>query len=250
MLEEAYVTDFCQVVASMQDWKQQSALESYMDAVTTVSALPIMNSNGHTESQRDGLLTLQCMISAMSSIETGISSSDEAIGQLRRILHFARNVPSYLSIQSEQAQFHVLLPLRSWILWSPVSLIQSAFNPGTMAVIAYQNALALVVESLFPKVASAPFGCHSIVPIEEATRISSNMQAHYSLQTESLLAMSLMDIPNRIAKDFQCQPTSSTSLEPHTMYAMSSYHPVSPESSGSLRSRSYNEHNGHRNFHY
>ena len=231
----------------MQDWKQHSALKSYMDAVTTMAAFPMMDSSGCIESQRDGLLNLQYVTSAMSSIESTIESSDEAIGQLKRVLQFARHVPRYLSIQNEEAQFDILLPLRSWLLWSPVSLIQRAFNPGTIAVIAYQNAVAIVLESLFPKVGTAPFGCHSILPIEEATRISSDIQAHDSLQTESLLAMSLMDMPNRIAKDFQGQipamtrPSFSTAFEPDIVYAPSSYHSASPESSRRSHSRPYHE---------
>lgn len=87
------------------------------------------------------------------------------------LMAFLRNLRTSLPVRSVTQQFEIVQPLRSWLLWLPVSLLDyGARDTGEMVVLAHLYAVGLLVERLFPALGASCFGSMSVGPIEQFTR--------------------------------------------------------------------------------
>ena len=86
------------------------------------------------------------------------TGNEEQVKALRQLVDFVQNLRISPPGPSPRDQFKVLHPLRSWILWLPVSFLSVVDrNPPTMVTLAHFYAVTLAVQLHLPSPGPAYF---------------------------------------------------------------------------------------------
>ena len=158
------------------------------------------------EPRREDLRALQHVYRALQGVESYVNGKDEEMRRVKELMSFIRSLHSFLPVPTPAQQFDLLYPLRAWLFWLPVSLLQRVKREASMLVVlAHFYAAALAMGPVFPDIGAAYFGSMSISPIEEIMNCLSRMQDSPIPEEDYQSAMQLMQFPLEMVTDFRAR---------------------------------------------
>lgn len=194
----------------MQSWRHESHFTDFMDEQQTFpraspSPLP-MDPHQLREPRREDLRALQHVYRALQNVESYVAGKDEETRRIKELMSFIRSLRSFLPVPTPAQQFDLLHPLRSWLFWLPVSLLQRAKRDASMMVVlAHFYAAALAMGPVFPDIGAAYFGSMSISPIEEIVNSLTRMQETQPVEEDYHMPLQLMQFPLEMVADFRAR---------------------------------------------
>ncbi|KAI9852499.1 MAG: hypothetical protein M1838_000593 [Thelocarpon superellum] len=195
------------VIRATRPWQISSPFAEFTDehsmfSTLAGSPLPVgrRQSTAHDQAH---LATMQSLCVSLERLEPSISEKEGARVGFDDLISFVRNVQVAALPSTPNQQFELLQPLRSSLLWQPVTLLeQGPSDPFEMALMAHIYAVALAVEPLFPALGAACFGSLSLAPIEEIAQSLQDMQM--SRPDHAIHdALSLLDAPLDVVTQFR-----------------------------------------------
>ncbi|KAI9849154.1 MAG: hypothetical protein M1837_005384 [Sclerophora amabilis] len=196
------------VIDAMQEWSQDSVLAEVIAEQTIFPRAPPspvpLDPHRISEPRQEDVIMLQQVYSALRKLETFVSENLEESKRVDELMSLVRKLRLHLPVHSAAEQFKLLHPLRGWIFWLPISLLQCMKDePSVLVIIAHFYAVALAVEPLFPEVGSAYFGSMSLRPIEEIMQSLTAMQASAKVLQDLQIPLSLMEFPLEMVASFR-----------------------------------------------
>lgn len=190
----------------MQPWKNESQFGDFIaeqSTFPTEQPSPNPNARPLTQPRRRDLEALQYAYSRLQQVETYLRENNEDTNIIAQLLSFVRGVRKVSPAHTAAQRFEMLNPLRAWLFWLPVMVLQQAHHsPSALIILAHYYTVALVVEPLFPEVGASYFGSLSIGPIEEiARRLFSISVSHGSNELQTPLT--LMEYPIDMVSRFR-----------------------------------------------
>ena len=165
---------FVQVIDAMQPWKDESQFGDFIAEQSTFPTAPPSpqpGSNLLTQPRKQDLDALQRAYAQLQKIEKYLNVRNEDAKAIQELMNFVRGVRKLSPSHTAAQRFEMLNPLRAWLFWVPVMLLQSSRgSPSALTILAHYYTVALVVEPLFPEVGAAYFGSLSLGPIEAIAR--------------------------------------------------------------------------------
>jgi hypothetical protein len=129
-------------------------------------------------------------------------ASPKLVSQLLGFVKAVRKVPTY---RSPEEQFERLRSLREWLMWLPVDqLEQNGLKADLLVTVAHYYAVALIVERLFPEMASVYCASLLIKPISRIFETLRSMERH-AAPGEVRGHVELMNFPLQTAHEFQAR---------------------------------------------
>ncbi len=187
----------------MIPWKHESNFADFMDeqnmfASAQTSPTSLLSPSSLSPST-DSLSTLKKVHRSLQRVQPFVVAKTEQSKVLDELISFVRRLRDSLTGRPAEEQFEVLRPLRDWLFWLPVSLLQQTKNNlYALVVLAHFYAVALAVEPLFPAIGDAYFGSMAITPIEEIAQTLIGLQASHGYREDIQAAIMLMEFPQEI----------------------------------------------------
>lgn len=162
------------VIDAMQPWKHESQFGDFIAEQSTFPTAPPSPSPGAKKlsaPRKSDLDALQKAYIQLQKVEAHLKANREDVKSIQQLMTFVRGVRKVSPSHTAAQRFEMLNPLRSWLFWLPVMLLQQTRgSPSALIILAHYYTIALVVEPLFPEVGAAYFGSLSLGPIEEIAR--------------------------------------------------------------------------------
>ncbi|TGZ79403.1 hypothetical protein EX30DRAFT_308912 [Ascodesmis nigricans] len=232
------------VIDSMQAWRHQSC---FSDLIAEKEYFNMSLSHFQTtvDPARDRNIASH-VHSRLRSLEGYFSGKGQESRALAALKEFIEKVWSEVPVKTQEEQFKLLHPLRSFLFFLPIDFLRRGQSDvSTMVLLAYFFGVALAVEPLFPAVGSVYFGTLAVGPIEQ---IHQNLQANLARNRsrEAHDAVGLMGFPLQMLKEFRermnwtridhhlaatTTTTTSPVMQRSSMSPQSPHHPQSPFSS-------------------
>ena len=206
----------------MRQWRTVSHFPEYLEDRSTFCRIPgsspTADSHRSQEPSRRSLAALQGLSLSLQNVEAHAACQEQETRGLRELTSFLRELQTSLPIRSPAQQFEMLQPLRSWLLWLPVSLLDYGVkHAGELIVLAHVYAAALIMERLFPDVGAVCFGNMSIGPMEEFTRTLNDMQATNIISPTFPNPLALIEMPLEVMA--MTRPTIGLAQESDGLYS-------------------------------
>ncbi|KAL8873871.1 MAG: hypothetical protein Q9174_000726 [Haloplaca sp. 1 TL-2023] len=201
-----------QVLSSMNQWRETSMFASFIDTHPGFfsSRLPV-----HTSPFLDDQALLTA-IDGLERLSIRLTNSPAVANPLKDMLDLAQSVLSYSATMQSEQIFTKLLPLRSWLFWTPVALLASHEAKATdLVLLAQLYAVALAVDFSLPELRGAALGSLAASPIEQVDH-----RLRYDLMPLPQVASELgsagieeaMDFPKSIAVRYQLEMSKALRL--------------------------------------
>lgn len=152
------------VVCSMRPWKNNSRFVSYIeDHPGLFSPKSVQPSSLSMDDESLFLAT-----GALQRLSARLPNHYPSSQYLNDMLEFTKDIQtSSATMQSDQI-FERLQPLRSWLFWMPVTLVQTnLIESSDMVLLAQLYTVALAVDSALPELGGAALGSLTIEAIQE-----------------------------------------------------------------------------------
>ena len=158
----------------MDPWKESSRFDLFVkeDIIVRSSILvqPQVTSTGAPILEEDDR-SLQEAILALQQLFAHLQNDGPLRQRLEGVLRSAREIQSCSQTMRLEQLFEKLQPLRSWLLWMPVLLLQAnEVRSIDMLFVTHLYSTTLAVDASIPELGGASFGALTITPIEEINR--------------------------------------------------------------------------------
>lgn len=156
-------------------------------------------SSGRNLPQKGGLVDLDRIVLALKQIH--ITHSRGYHDQTSELLQFVQAFRESLPMHSPGQFFERVRPLQRWLLWLPPAILQgdgTNIDMRGLAIIAQFFGVAIALACLLPDIGGAYLGALSIGPVEEIIRIIMAGNAADPFNTETQLALSLLEMPRQV----------------------------------------------------
>jgi hypothetical protein len=191
----------------MQPWKNESQFGDFIAEQSTFPTAPPSPAPGSkklSNPRKADLDSLQRAYTQLQRVEAHLRDNGEDLKVIQQLMSFVRGVRKLSPNHTAAQRFEMLNPLRTWLFWLPVMLLQqNQGSPSALVILAHYYTVALVVEPLFPEVGAAYFGSLSLGPIEDIARrlfsISISQTSDADLQTP----LHLMEYPIDMVSKFR-----------------------------------------------
>jgi hypothetical protein len=221
----------------MQPWRDQSIFADYL---TEHASDPVRNYSEQSpyqitnERRQQHLISLQNIYSSLSRLQPFLAQSDQESKWIDQLKGYVDRLRTSAAAQGPEEQFGQLYALRKWLFWVPVSLLSS--NKGdvfVLLVLAHFYAVAIAIEPMFPDVAGDFCANMSLEPLDEITRIISQVQTSQGYHQQVQSAAVLMEFPRETAHAYSTrkewsrrQPELQAALHSHpsASYGLDSLH--------------------------
>lgn len=105
---------------------------------------------------------------ALQRLSTRLANHHPLSRHLHEMLEFTREIQTYSATMQSDQIFEKLQPLRSWLFWMPVTLIQAdEIESSAMILLAQLYTIALAVDSSLPELGGAALGSLTVGAIQE-----------------------------------------------------------------------------------
>ena len=112
--------------------------------------------------------SLQAAITSLQQLYAHLRGDGSLCQRIEGILRSAREIHNSSQTMRPEQLFEKLQPLRSWLLWMPVSLLQAnEVRSLSLLCVAHLYSTALAVDASIPELGGASFGALTIGPIED-----------------------------------------------------------------------------------
>lgn len=187
------------IIDVMRPWKNDSLFRDFIEeqiAFPTTVPSPILKVEAK-KPKRVYLSALQRAFAKLHLIELYLKENtpymSESIQKLMAFIQGVRMAPPNLTAEE---RFEILNPLRAWLLWRPVTLLQQTKgSPSALITLAYYYTVALVVAPFFPEVGATYFGSLSLNPIGEITRQINSLYSAGAFESSMHSPYALMRYP-------------------------------------------------------
>jgi len=228
------------VIDAMQPWKDESQFGDFIAEQSTFPTAPPSPAPGSkklSNPRKADLESLQRAYEQLQRVEMHLRDSGGDVKAIQKLMSFVRGVRKVSPSHTAAQRFEMLNPLRAWLFWLPVMLLQQTRgSPSALVILAHYYTVALVVEPLFPEVGAAYFGSLSLGPIEEIARRLFSINVSQTSGSDLQTPLNLMEYPIDMVARFRSrmgwvQPARTASFPsfPSNPYAMAaSYSSLSP----------------------
>jgi hypothetical protein len=182
----------------MQPWKNESQFGDFIAEQSTFPTAPPspVPNKALTQPRKQDLETLQRAYGQLQHVERVLQENKEDTKAITQLMSFVRGIRKVTPSQTAAERFEMLNPLRAWLFWLPVIVLQRARgNPYALVTLAYYYTVALVVEPIFPEVGAAYFGSLSLGPIEEIARRLFSLNVSQTVGGHLQTPLALMEYP-------------------------------------------------------
>jgi hypothetical protein len=196
------------VMDAMETWKNESLFVDFINDSRTFPTAPPSPALDHKSSQpaKEDLDAYQHTLQQLQSVEAYLKHSKQepltkSMGLLISFLKGSRKVsPTYSVVQ----QFDRLRPLRTYLFWLPIEMLQkNAASPNALLTMAQYYMVALLMERLFPEIGTAYFGSLCIGPVEDIARRLFSMSQSSGNDPIVVKPLSMMEVPIETVKEFR-----------------------------------------------
>jgi hypothetical protein len=226
------------VIDAMQPWKNESQFGDFIAEQSTFPTAPPSPAPGAkklSNPRKQDLDALQRAYAQLQKVEAHLTANNEDVKAIQQLMSFVRGVRKVSPSHTAAQRFEMLNPLRAWLFWLPVMLLQQTRgSPSALIILAHYYTVALVVEPLFPEVGAAYFGSLSLGPIEEIARRLFSINVSQDLDSNMQTPLHLMEYPIDMVSSFrsrmgwiQPQRTASFPSFPNHDYTMAESYPTS-----------------------
>ena len=158
----------------MSQWKAQSKFFTYIEnhpvffssATVHPSTLPFDEES------------IYMTTSALQRLSTRLSKTHPLSRRVKEILDFTKDIQICSETMKSEELFEKLQPLRAWLFWMPVAIIQAdEIDTSEMVLLTQLYTVALAIDSSFPELGGAALGTLTIGPtrqIDSKIRYSQN----------------------------------------------------------------------------
>ena len=107
-------------------------------------------------------------IDALQRSSSRMSKAHPLSSRLKEILDFTHEIQICSATMRSEQLFEKLQPLRAWLFWMPVTLVQyREIEVTEMILLAQLYTIALAIDSSLPELGGAALGSLTVVPIEQ-----------------------------------------------------------------------------------
>lgn len=151
----------------MDQWRETSIFASFIDAHPGFfSPRLLMHSSPFPNDQ--ALLTA---IDGLQRLSIRLANNRAVATPLKEMFDLAQSVLSYSATMQSEQIFTKLQPLRSWLFWTPVTLLSSHDTKATdLVLLAQLYAVALAVDLSLPELRGAALGSLTAGQIDQIDR--------------------------------------------------------------------------------
>ncbi len=153
-----------QIVSSMSGWREQSIFFTYIQkhpgffSPNSMHAPPISFDD----------TSLFLATNALQSSSSRLAKTHPLSSRLKEILDFTQEIQICSATMRSEQLFEKLQPLRAWLFWMPVTLVQHREIEITeMILLAQLYTIALAIDSSLPELGGAALGSLTVAPIEQ-----------------------------------------------------------------------------------
>ncbi|KAH8589986.1 hypothetical protein B0O99DRAFT_522306 [Bisporella sp. PMI_857] len=229
------------VIDAMQPWKNESQFGDFIaeqSTFPTAPPSPVPNAKKLSTPRKADLDSLQRAYAQLQKVESHLKANNEDVKAIQQLMTFVRSVRKVSPNHTAAQRFEMLNPLRTWLFWLPVMLLQQSHgSPSALIILAHYYTVALVVEPLFPEVGAAYFGSLSMGPIEEIARRLFSINVSQTSDADLQTPLSLMEYPIDMVSKFrnrmgwvQPERTASFPTFSHNSYGLEQDNYANPTS--------------------
>jgi hypothetical protein len=191
----------------MQPWKNESQFGDFIAEQSTFPTAPPSPAPGGkklSNPRKQDLESLQHAYAQLQKVEAHLKENNEDVKAIQQLMSFVRGVRKVSPSHTAAQRFEMLNPLRAWLFWLPVMLLQQTRgSPSALVILAHYYTIALVVEPLFPEVGAAYFGSLSLGPIEEIARRLFSINVSQTSDADMQTPLNLMEYPIDMVSKFR-----------------------------------------------
>jgi hypothetical protein len=195
------------VIDAMQPWKNESQFGDFIAEQSTFPTAPPSPAPGGkklSNPRKQDLDSLQRAYAQLQKVEAYLKQNNEDVKAIQQLMSFVRGVRKVSPNHTAAQRFEMLNPLRAWLFWLPVMLLQQTRgSPSALVILAHYYTIALVVEPLFPEVGAAYFGSLSLGPIEEIARRLFSINVSQTSDADMQTPLNLMEYPIDMVSKFR-----------------------------------------------
>jgi hypothetical protein len=195
------------VIDAMQAWENESQFGDFIAEQSTFPTAPPSPAHGPNKlsiPRKADLDSLQNAYAQLQKVETHLRENGEDPKAIQQLMTFVRGVRKVSPSHTAAQRFEMLNPLRAWLFWLPVLLLQQTRGTASALVtLAHYYTVALVVEPLFPEVGAAYFSSLSLGPIEEIARRLFSINVSQSSESDMQTPLNLMEYPIDMVSKFR-----------------------------------------------
>lgn len=147
----------------MSQWKGQSKFFSYIEdhpaffSRTSLHPSPLSFDDD----------SLFVATGALQRLSARLSKAHPLARRLKEILDFTKEIQTCSATMQSEQLFEKLQPLRAWLFWMPVTLIQSdEIDKSEMILLAQLHTIALAIDSSIPELGGAALGSLTVGPTQ------------------------------------------------------------------------------------
>lgn len=202
---------------TMRPWLHQSELAKFLENQRSLigsraPSTPSISGLPPPTPAADDLQGLQQIVDATHNLRLRLSSFPELVQYIDNVLEDLGQMQQDYPLQNPEAAFEYLLRLRSTIFWLPTVILRPGESDlGALAMMCHFFALGLVLEPLFPGIRGAHLGSMSLDPLEKVCQVIQARSAAVPHDTTLQTALSMLDVPIRIAQFYRATRGAVTS---------------------------------------
>lgn len=148
----------------MDEWKDDSKFFSYIENHPTFFSSKVQRPP--IQSFDDNCILLAT--SALQRLSSRLSKTHPLLRRLKEILEFTEEIQACSAAMQSEQLFGKLQPLRSWLFWMPVTIIQAdEIDSSDLILLAQLYTVALAIDSSIPELAGAALGSLTVGPIRQ-----------------------------------------------------------------------------------
>lgn len=155
------------VIATMEPWRYESTMPEFL-SVCYAQSRDSRPARQASISHQDRYHALQDIQVTLQQLRPAIAARQLELGLLDQLIDYIQRLQASEPAQTPEEQFNHLYILRKWILLVPVKVLeQSPCDVISLALVGHFYATALVLEPLFPDVASRLCAVWVVRPLNE-----------------------------------------------------------------------------------
>jgi hypothetical protein len=206
----------------MSEWKEQSIFFTYIQkhpgffSPNSVHPPPISFDD----------TSLFLATNALQRSSSRLSKTHPLASRLKEILDFTHEIQICSATMRSEQLFEKLQPLRAWLFWMPVTLVQHhEIEVTEMILLAQLYTIALAIDSSLPELGGAALGSLTVAPIEQ---IDSYIRHGHNLRRvldgksaglDEMMQFSRLMVARYRLEDPVCNETSQGQIRgPHSPY--------------------------------
>ncbi|KAK5656182.1 hypothetical protein OQA88_4942 [Cercophora sp. LCS_1] len=233
------------VIQAMGSWADRSEFTDFIAESSTFPTAPPSPTPDHKPSQpsQEDVDAHDRTLQQLQKVEQYLKQRREDPKTFTRLINFFKGARKVSHTLRASQQFDRLQPLRTWMFYLPVMLLQqTGASPSTLVVIAHHYTVGLVIERLFPEIGAAYFGSMAIRPLERiANYLCNKAQTEHDVDLQT--PNNLMCYPITMVHEFRYrmgweQPPATPAfqlLEAPNLYPLRDTSPLTvPVSSASM----------------